>query len=100
MGRSRNMLVLPNGEKNWPTLARITKAKDLPIKQFQFVQKSLDRIEARLVTGRSFTADEENRFKDILQQELRHSYKIDIVYLDDIPRSKGGKFEDFISEIP
>jgi phenylacetate-CoA ligase len=99
MGRKRNMLVLPNGKRNWPDLGMGKTGLNLPIKQFQFVQKSLDEIEARLVTSRQFSGDEEIRFVNNLQNCLRHPFNIEIIYLEDIPRSKGGKFEDFISEI-
>jgi len=104
MGRKRNMLVFPNGTKSWPNLGRITKDKiskvrDLRIKQFQFVQKSLDRIEVRLVTRQPLNDDDKSFFIKVIQEELRYPFNIDITYLDDIPRSKGGKFEDFISEV-
>jgi phenylacetate-CoA ligase len=99
MGRKRNMLLLPNGEKKWPDLGMGRLGMNLPIRQFQFVQKSLEQIEARLVTSLQFSSEEESNFKENLQNSLRHPFNIEIVYLEDIPRSKGGKFEDFISEI-
>lgn len=99
MGRRRNMLLLPDGKKSWPSFGMSMWVDTLPVKQFQFVQKSLDRIEARLVTGRRFSKEEERHFANILQKNLGHPFKINIVYLDTISRSKGGKFEDFLSEI-
>ena len=99
MGRRRNMLVLPDGRKIWPSLGRIYKETSHLVRQFQFVQKSLDRIEARLVNERQFTATEKAWFADILQESLRYPFAIDIIYLEEIPRSRGGKFEDFISEV-
>ena len=99
MGRRRNMLMLPSGGKSWPSFGMSMWVDTLPVKQFQFVQKSLDLIEARLVTGRQFSKEEERNFTDILQNNLGHPFKINIVYLDTISRSKGGKFEDFISEV-
>jgi len=99
MGRRRNMLVLPNGERGWPAFGMSLWVETLPITQFQFVQKSLDRIEARLVTSRQLTAEEESSFKDILRENFRHPFNIDIIFLENIPRSSGGKFEDFISEV-
>ncbi|MFC1826894.1 phenylacetate--CoA ligase family protein [Thermodesulfobacteriota bacterium] len=99
MGRQRNMLVFPDGRKTWPANGLVTGREDLPFRQFQLVQKSLDRIEARLVTERQFTPEEEKRLTIILQEALRHPFTIDVIYLENIPRSKGGKFEDFISEV-
>jgi phenylacetate-CoA ligase len=99
MGRRRNMLVLPNGERNWPGTGLATGREELPFSQFQLVQKSLDRIEARLVAEREFTPEERKRFTATLQKVLRYPFNIDIIYLENIPRSSGGKFEDFISEV-
>jgi phenylacetate-CoA ligase len=99
MGRRRNMLVLPNGERSWPGTGLATGRKELPFSQFQLVQKSLDRIEARLVVEREFTPEEKKKFITTLQKVLRYPFNIDIIYLEDIPRSSGGKFEDFISEV-
>jgi phenylacetate-CoA ligase len=99
MGRRRNMLLLPDGRTSWPSFGMSKWEKNLPIKQFQFVQKSLDHIEARLVTDRQFTKEEESHFKSILQENFRHPFNINIIYLEAIPRSKGGKFDDFISEV-
>jgi phenylacetate-CoA ligase len=100
LGRKRNMLSLPNGEKKWPSLGASIWASELPIiKQFQFVQKSLDRIEAHLVSDRQLNQEEESFFIGVLQDELRYPFTIDIKYLENFVRNKGAKFEDFVSEI-
>jgi phenylacetate-CoA ligase len=74
-------------------------SKELPIKQFQFVQKSLECIEARLVTEKPFSREEETQFVNAIHRRLQHKFDIEISYLDNISRSKSGKFEDFISEV-
>lgn len=100
LGRQRNLLCLPDGQRAWPVLGFIsTLSKDFAIIQAQFVQKSLERIEARFVTERSLTADEEEKIIARIQEKFHHPFKIDITYLDHIPRSKGGKYEDFMCEI-
>jgi phenylacetate-CoA ligase len=100
MGRKRNMLALPNGEKRWPSLGASIWASELPmIKQFKFIQKSTELIEVYLVVERQLTKDEEGRFMGVVQDELRYPFNIEIKYLENIPRSKGGKFEDFVSEV-
>jgi phenylacetate-CoA ligase len=100
MGRKRNMLIFPNGERKWPGLGMSTWTKKLPIiRQFQFVQKGLDRIEARLVTDRLLSDDETVFFIDVLQKNMGYPFTIEITYVENIPRSKGGKFEDFVSEV-
>ena len=100
MGRKRNMLIFPNGERKWPGLGMSTWTKKLPIiRQFQFVQKGLDRIEARLVTDRLLSDDETLFFIDVLQKNMGYPFTIEITYVENIPRNKGGRFENFISEV-
>ncbi|OGQ96336.1 MAG: hypothetical protein A2521_10835 [Deltaproteobacteria bacterium RIFOXYD12_FULL_57_12] len=99
LGRQRNMLVLPDGRRIWPTFGVSTWAQDLPIIQFQFVQKDLERIEARLVTSRPLTNDEEARLISALHRRLTYPFQVDFTYMTEIPRSSSGKFEDFMSDV-
>jgi phenylacetate-CoA ligase len=100
LGRQRNMLQMPNGEKFWPVLGFVKKlSRELPIQQAQFIQKSLDRITVRLVTERSLTKEEESLVISTVQEKFKHPFEINFSYLESIPRSKGGKYEDFMSEI-
>jgi phenylacetate-CoA ligase len=98
-GRQRNMLHIPGGGRIWPSFSVKSWVKELPIIQFQFVQKSLDGIEARLVTARPLTAPEEAQLIEALHERLGYPFRIELTYLDGIPRSKSGKYEDFISEL-
>jgi len=98
-GRQRNMLHIPGGGKIWPIFSVKEWAKDLPISQFQFVQSQFDEIHARLVTKRTLTIPEEKRLIRTLQESLGYPFHIVISYHQGIPRSKSGKFEDFISEL-
>ncbi|MCH7956757.1 MAG: phenylacetate--CoA ligase family protein, partial [Proteobacteria bacterium] len=47
--------------------------------------------------ARALTEDEERRLKDFLIGCLGHSFELDLVYVDEIPRPAGGKYEDFVS---
>lgn len=99
LGRQRNMLTLPDGKTCWPSFGINTLALELSIRQFQFVQKSLDRIEVRLVTERPLTVAEEEQLTGLFAKRFKHTFKITFTYLEHIPRSTGGKFEDFMSEV-
>lgn len=99
LGRVRNMLTLPSGEKRWPSFAVRTWAGRLPVRQFQFVQKTLAEIEARLVTDRPLNREEEEWLTGSLQKSFFHPFRIVYHYCEEIPRSGEGKFEDFKSEI-
>jgi phenylacetate-CoA ligase len=98
-GRVRNMLVLPNGEQRWPTFGPQKLNAIAPVNQVQVVQKTVDRIEVRLVTPRTLTDGELTAVSGSIQQSLGHPFHIDFVFCDEIERGRTGKFEEFRSEI-
>ena len=99
LGRVRNMLTLPSGDRIWPVPLTAEYTAIAPVTQFQMVQRSLEIIEMKLVTKRPLTSDEEGRLRTVVQKHLGHPFEIEFTYHDDIPRSASGKFEDFRSEL-
>ena len=100
LGRVRNMLTLPDGRRIWPRLSETRYEEVAPIRQFQFVQKSRSRLEARLVADRPLTAAEEEQTRRPRPRPYRPpGFELAFCYHDRIARSAGGKFEDFRSEI-
>ena len=97
VGRTRNMLTLPTGDKIWPSFPENQMMPIAPIRQFQIVQLSLEKVSARFAIARALTEDEEQRLKEFLIGCLGHSFELDLVYVDEIPRPAGGKYEDFVS---
>jgi len=98
-GRERNMMHLPNGDKRWP-LCDLVKEPQLPgILQYQFVQKSHEHLELRLVVGPQYSRNLEPVLQEIVHRRLGYPFELTIFYGDSIPRSSGGKYEDFRSEI-
>lgn len=100
VGRQRNMLRLPNGDQRWPPTRYPELVKVAPIRQFQLVQKTVERIEARFVVERELTTEEEKQVIGIIQQKLGYSFEVALTYSTELPRSRSGKFEEFISELP
>ncbi len=47
----------------------------------------------------SLTADESGALRDTLLKKLEYPFDIVFTYHDTIERTKGGKFEDFKSEV-
>lgn len=102
LGRSQQMLKLPNGEKRW-TLHSAGPLDDLlklGVTQYQVVQKRLELLEVRAVVTHPFSPDEE----EALRGWIRENYgwdegEIALTYFDEIPRTKEGKFFDFMSEV-
>lgn len=72
---------------------------DLPIRQFQLVQKTVHEIEARLAAKRPLSADEEARFASVFNRGFGHAFRFRFVYLDEIPRLPSGKYEIFRCEV-
>lgn len=99
MGRTRNMLVMPSGERYWPVLDLKAHGQFGLIRQLQMIQKTPEDLEVRLVTKDHFGEKQETELVAALQQTLGYPFRIRFVYMESIPRSKGGKFEGFISDI-
>jgi phenylacetate-CoA ligase len=101
LGRERNLLMKPDGTRNWP-LVGFHQFRDIaPIAQYQFVQHDLDRIEVKLVTEAPLTSGQESKLAAVIQAALGFAFKLEFTYFErEIPRTPGGKFEEFLSKIP
>ena len=100
LGRERNsVLIAPSGERFWPVFGTHRFSRIAPIIQHQFVQRTPERVEARLVTERPLTGEEEEALRRHIQAQLPWRFEIVFAYLPEIPRSASGKFEPFISDV-
>jgi len=100
VGRQRNMAVLPDGRRIWPSIEIDSQATDMPgILQFQLIQRSLDLVEMRIVPAHPFSSADESMVRHWVQLAMCHPFDVTFTYLEDIPRSAGGKYEDFRCEV-
>ena len=99
LGRKRNMLVLPSGEKRWPVTGFMKYREIAPIRQYQLAQLDLETVEVRLVADRAVTPREEAALAKLIQDHLGHPFALRFVYPDAFPPHPGGKFEDFVSAL-
>ncbi len=99
VGRTRSMLTYPSGEVVWPSLPGSLFTAIAPVQQFQLVQTRCDHIEVRLVLAAPLTERQEGDLRDALRKKLGYPFEFAFLRLSDIPRSAGGKYEDFRSEI-
>ena len=100
LGRSRNMAIYPDGSRRWPRVGFDRYREIAPVIQYQLIQKSLTHIELRLVVERPLHAHEEQALTRVVQGALGHPFQIDFQYFPgQIPKSRGGKFEEFVCEI-
>jgi phenylacetate-CoA ligase len=101
LGRTRNLLTLPDGTRHMPSInsATMHASRIAPVEQVQVIQHSLERVEIKLAITRPLLAAEEQQLVTLYQKALRHPFRIQLTRVDHIPRSAGGKFEDFISHV-
>lgn len=100
MGRSRNIMRLPDGTRLWPRFPASSWAHIGPIRQLQLIQKELDFVLVRLVVeGGRLDPAQEQSLTGTLSQCLGYPFRMSIEYRDTIGRSANFKYEDFVSEI-
>lgn len=99
MGRTRNMLMTPDGQQHWPRFGRRRMLAIAPIRQYQFVQHAADALEVRLTTARPLTVAEEQALVRHIHERTPYPYEVTFTYSDEIPPGPGGKREDFRCEV-
>ena len=99
-GRVRNMLRHPDVSARWPNFGFRKFMLVAPLRQFQIVQHTLDKIELKIVVDEKLTDGQEEAVREILRDNLGHPFAVNLSYHAQLPRSANGKFEDFISMLP
>jgi phenylacetate-CoA ligase len=100
MGRNRNMAVYPDGSRRWPRVGFNLYRDVAPIVQYQLIQHDIRQIEVRLVSESTLTPQQENQLTEIIQNALQYPFTLHFSYFENnIPRGKGGKFEEFICRV-
>ena len=93
----RNLVTLPNGEKLFPRFRPTHLGEFGFLRQHQFIQRSLEEIELKLVAERPLTPSEEQQVRDRVARSFRYPFTLTFSYVDELPRLPNGKFEDFVS---
>lgn len=102
IGRSCDSLVTPAGNRVFGTYFVRQMYGIEGVDSFQFRQSGSDRIELRIVRGTGFDDGCESRVRAMEQRfsrELGESIALDVVYVDEIPRTPGGKHRHVICEV-
>ncbi|MFA6119957.1 MAG: hypothetical protein WCT35_09105 [Sideroxydans sp.] len=98
MGRRRNMVVFPDGRKHWPLIGAYRFREVADIKQYQAIQHSLSEVEIRLVVDAPLSSTQESQLTTLIHGALGHAFPLRFSYFkEELPKTKGGKFEEFIS---
>ena len=97
LGRTRNMVVLPTGDQIWP-IAFVSKSlmRIAPVRQIQLTQISVEEIDVNLVVAQPLSPNEEEALRGYMVECIGHPFALNFIYVDEIPRSANGKYEDFI----
>ena len=98
-GRRRNMLVLPDGRRHWPSMPSALWLSVAPIEQFQVIQVDPGTLEVAYVMARPLSSTEAARLEEALAERFSHRFTIRWSKVESIPRSEGGKYEDFVSRL-
>ena len=97
LGRERNLVLLPDGTRHWPTVGFHRWGEAYPVRQFQFVQLDRTTILARMSASGRPDSTQEARLTAIIQAALHHPFAIRYEWHETpLPRGPGGKFEEFL----
>jgi phenylacetate-CoA ligase len=99
VGRTRDMLVLPSGERLWPVFSKALRDTLPNLRQAQLVQRTRGEVDVLLAVASPLTPENEARVVAALREALTDAVAYRLVYVDDIPRTPGGKFFEFKSEL-
>ena len=99
MGRARNLMILPDGNKRFPELRAGGFEQIAPIRQFQLVQRTRLDLALSLVMAEPLTVAQEARIRDLVAEKFGRGFRLAITLRDDIPRAANGKFEEFRCEV-
>ncbi|MBW1881003.1 MAG: phenylacetate--CoA ligase family protein [Deltaproteobacteria bacterium] len=99
LGRVRNSLLTPGGDRQWVYFGTAAMVEKLPIVQHQLVQTEPDAIELRVVMERPMTPDDAQWLEEHVKAHLPYPFRVTVSAHDILPRSASGKFEDFVCEV-
>lgn len=96
VGRERNLVMLPDGTRHWPKFGFHRWIEVFPVRQFQFIQRDLQNITARLYAHGRPSAVQEAKLVELMQEGLGHPFAIQFEWhTEPLARQPGGKFEEF-----
>ena len=97
LGRERNLLKHPNGDRHWPLVGFHSFDSIAPVRQYQFIQHSLAEIELRIVTDEELTPAQHRALIEIAATSLGRHFNYKLVNTQQrLPANANGKFEEFV----
>lgn len=100
LGRSRNLITLPNGKKVWPLVGYREFSQVLPVRQFHIAQIGPSRLQARFQVDFLPNQNDIEEVKKVICENLEWNFDIEMHFQTEaLPKPKNGKLEDFVSLI-
>jgi phenylacetate-CoA ligase len=99
LGRSTNMMRLPDGRTFWPRLQQAKYRTMAPLFQMRLVQRDLDRIEFLYVADRTLSEEEKDALSQRMTEDFDHPFGFTFTRVPALERSPGGKFDDFVCAV-
>lgn len=97
LGRTRNVFRFADGSSVWPVLYSNDLNRLVPNRQYQVVQHTLTDVEFRYVAAPADDPPDVDGLTAYMREKLHPSVTVRITEMDAIPRSDGGKYEDYMS---
>jgi len=89
----------PDGRKRRTDFRQYEFSSIRAIREYQLVQRALDRIEFRMVVSRPLTEAEEAEVRGLALLEFGTDFAVDLTYHASLPRTAAGKLRPFVSEL-
>lgn len=102
-GKTGNTIYTPSGKRLSPLTLGSSGLAPLGIRQFQFIQESLDRVTVKVVPGTALNNAEEQalsaRLKTHYAKTLGDEMRVEVVFVDRIELTPAGKHFFLISRV-
>jgi phenylacetate-CoA ligase len=99
-GRQRDLVATRSGYAYVPAYLLTAPHWRGKIIEFQFLQETRDAVVARIVRGPAFTEADTERLRADLSAYFKGELDVEIVFLDSIGLTAGGKFRFVVSKVP
>ena len=95
IGRTRNLLRLPDGSKRWPRLGLRRMTDIAPLRQVQTIQSALHRLDLKVVCAVPLSTVQRDELVAHLKRRFSSIEEVNIEEVESIARAPGHKFEEF-----
>ena len=98
--KNESIVTLPDGRLISPSVFTHPFKPMHNIIESQIIQEELDKLRVKVVKNNHYSNDDEMKLVAAFNERLGDQIKIQIEYVDSIPKTKSGKFKWVISNIP